>query len=341
MLQHLRANLWLVFLTVLLSSVIYPGILWLIGDTAFPEKAAGSLILDRDRRPLGSRLIAQPFTADRYFQPRPSAASYNGAASGASNWGACNPLLRDRVARQLGPIVKYRSGPRKGQPVGPDIESWLQKDLLQGSPGIVARWAEAYPTLAQNWVKADRLNGEYVLDWQKSHPSEAAAWLRDNPDHPQPKPEELAVAFWKSFSREHPGAFPVAVEKRTADGRTEKRIEPAGAGPDVQGTFFDLWLEEHPQADLEPVPADMVMASGSGLDPHITLKNALYQLDRVAGAWAERTRRPVQEVRKEIEGLLREKAEAPLGGLVGVEQVNVLETNLALKDRYAPPGEGN
>ena len=48
-----------------------------------------------------------------------------------------------------------------------------------------------------------------------------------------------------------------------------------------------------PDADLEPVPADMVMASGSGLDPHITLKNALYQLDRVAAKWAADTNRNV------------------------------------------------
>ena len=95
-----------------------------------------------------------------------------------------------------------------------------------------------------------------------------------------------------------------------------------------------MWRQEHPQADLEPVPADMVMASGSCLDPHITLKNALYQLDRVAGKWAEVTRRDPAQVRKEIEGMLNERAEAPLGGLAGVKLVNVLEMNLALRDRH-------
>ena len=75
--------------------------------------------MDADGTPIGSRLIAQPFTEDEYFQPRPSAVSYNGAASGATNWAASNYLLRDRVARMLGPIVKYRSGSKKGEPVGP------------------------------------------------------------------------------------------------------------------------------------------------------------------------------------------------------------------------------
>jgi K+-transporting ATPase ATPase C chain len=84
------------------------------------------------------------------------------------------------------------------------------------------------------------------------------------------------------------------------------------------------------------VPADMVMTSGSGLDPHITLKNALFQLDRVAAKWAEQIKRDPSQVRKEIENMLHQKAEAPLGGLVGVDLVNVLDVNLALKARYEP-----
>src|SRR6185295_9333369 len=96
---------------------LYPGVLLVLGQTIFHDKAQGSLVYDKDGKPIGSRLIAQPFTGEEYFQPRPSAVSYNAAASGASNWGANNYLLRDRVARQLGPLVKYRSGPKKGQPV--------------------------------------------------------------------------------------------------------------------------------------------------------------------------------------------------------------------------------
>ena len=84
-----------------------------------------------------------------------------------------------------------------------------------------------------------------------------------------------------------------------------------------------------------PVPADLVTTSGSGLDPHITLDNALFQLDRVAGAWAKMTGKEESQVHQEIEKLLRDSATAPLGGTVGVPLVNVLETNLALKNRYA------
>src|SRR5580692_6677954 len=126
--SHLRANLWLFGLSLLLCCVIYPGLLLGIARVAFPTQAEGSLVFDREGKPIGSRLIAQPFTADEYFQPRPSAVSYNAAASGASNWGANNYLLRDRVARQLGPIVKYRGGANAGKLVAADIEAWFQKD---------------------------------------------------------------------------------------------------------------------------------------------------------------------------------------------------------------------
>lgn len=336
MLQHLRANLWLLLLTVVICVGIYPLALFGLGQTLFQDKAEGSLLRDKNGTVVGSRLIAQPFTADEYFWPRPSAASFNAAASGASNWGANNYLLRDRVARTIGPIVKYRGGRKKGQQVGPDVETWFQKDQFAGKRGIVAQWAEAHNAVAQNWVKADKLNAEYVTRWQNEHPAEVSKWKQENADTPEPKPEDLAVPFFESYSRTFPGTFPISAERQLAGGKTEKRIAPAKEGSDIRGIFFDMWRQEHPQADLEDVPGDMVMASGSGLDPHITLKNALYQLDRVAGKWAEKGKRDPAQTHKEIKDLLQQKTEAPLGGLAGVGLVNVLEVNLALRERYAP-----
>ena len=335
MTAHLRANLWLLVLTVLLCSVLYPLAIWGIGQSVFHEKAQGSLVADAKGQTIGSRLIAQPFAADEYFQPRPSAASFNASASSPSNWAASNYLLRDRVARQLGPIVKYRSGLKKGQLVAPDIESWFQKDQFDGKPGIVAQWANAHGAVAQNWVKADKLNAAFVADWQKKHAAEVAEWIKATPDAPaEPKPEDLAVPFFTSFAKDHPGTFPSAVEHKTSDGKTEKAIEPVKEGSDIQSGFFDMWLHAHPDADLEQVPGDMVMASGSGLDPHITLANALWQLDRVAAAWAKKTGGNEANLHRDIEQLLRHNSAAPLDGLVGVPLVNVLEINLAIRDRF-------
>ncbi len=107
--------------------------MWAIGQTLFPFTANGSMVNGPDGKPVGSLLIAQPFTKDEYFWPRPSAASYDGSASASSTLAASNYLLRDRVARMLGPIVKYASGPKKGQLVAPDVEAWFQQDQYQGS----------------------------------------------------------------------------------------------------------------------------------------------------------------------------------------------------------------
>src|SRR5262245_7578112 len=82
MLSHMRANFLLLIVSVALCNVLYPAVLWIIGQTLFRDKAEGSLVYDNSGTPIGSRLIAQPFSGEGYFQPRPSAASYNAAASG-------------------------------------------------------------------------------------------------------------------------------------------------------------------------------------------------------------------------------------------------------------------
>jgi potassium-transporting ATPase KdpC subunit len=103
---------------------------------------------------------------------------------------------------------------------------------------------------------------------------------------------------------------------------------------DIAAVYFDAWRQAHADVELTPVPADMVMASASGLDPHITLASARFQLDRVAGTWAERTKQDPAKVRAVVDELLRDMAWAPLGGLAGVDLINVLEANMALRSRF-------
>jgi len=326
-LRDVEKSAWLLAVMVVLLCGLYPAALWVVGQTFFPFQANGSLLLGPDGTALGSLLIAQPFSADEYFQPRPSAAAYDAAASASSTLAPSNYLLRDRVARALGPIVKYGGGPGRGQRVGPDVERWFHADRYRGAPHIVAQWATTHPGLARAWVVADPLHEQFVNDWAKRHPETVT--LRSAAD--------LAVVFLVTFSKENPGRFLSLVTRQTPDGRPLTRLEPVQTGVDIQSTFFDMWRDEHPDADLEPVPADMVMASGSGLDPHITVQTAGYQLDRVAATWAQRTRRDPAQVREEVQALVRSKAWAPLDGLVGEPLVNVLEVNLALRARYGPP----
>ncbi len=81
----------------------------------------------------------------------------------------------------------------------------------------------------------------------------------------------------------------------------------------------------------------MVTTSASGLDPHITLDNAEYQLDRVAQKWAADKKMDPKQVHDQIEQILQANASAPLGGLVGEKFVNVLQVNLQLASRFGTP----
>ena len=337
MLRYIAKSFWLLFFSVVICCVLYPLVLWAIGQAAFPFQANGSLLTGPDGKPVGSRLIAQPFTKDEYFQPRPSAASYNAAASASSSLAASNYALRDRVARMLGPIVKYQSGVRAGQLVAPDVENWFQQDKFQGNPHIVAQWADLHNSLAQAWVNVDPKNGAYVDDWAKKHPAIVAKWIKDNPGTPQPKAADLAVLFFETFSGENPGRFPSVVTHAAADGKTQTTIELVKDGTDIQSIFFDMWRQEHPDADIQNVPGDLVTTSGSGLDPHITLQNAEFQLERVASAWAAKKKIDVSAIRKDIEEILQKNAAAPWEGLIGEKFVNVLEINLELRKLYGAP----
>jgi K+-transporting ATPase ATPase C chain len=132
------------------------------------------------------------------------------------------------------------------------------------------------------------------------------------------------------------------VETKEADGRSTRRIGPVSSDPALHANLFDLWLSDPENAkkgaDLEPAPVDMVTTSGSGLDPHITLRNALsvYQLDRVA---ARRTAPggDVAKTRADVERLARGQSFIPLSGMIGEPLVNVLELNVALDERFTTP----
>jgi K+-transporting ATPase ATPase C chain len=88
----------LVLMTVLLG-IVYPLLITGVAKVAFPRQAGGSLIYQNSKL-IGSTLIGQSFSDQKYFWGRPSATSpqpYNGLASSGSNLGPLNPALLDGV----------------------------------------------------------------------------------------------------------------------------------------------------------------------------------------------------------------------------------------------------
>jgi K+-transporting ATPase ATPase C chain len=170
---------------------IYPVFVFGAGQLLFPAKADGSIVYDSNGKPIASTLLGQTFSADKYFNPRPSAAGngYDSTSSGGSNLGALSQTLHDNVKQR---VADYR--------------------------------------------KANNLT------------------------------------------------------------------------------------------DSQLVPADAVTASASGLDPHISVKNAQLQLPRVAKA------RGMSE--GDLKTLVEKYTDGPDFGILGDAGVNIIKLNLALDGKY-------
>ncbi len=108
----------------------------------------------------------------------------------------------------------------------------------------------------------------------------------------------------------------------------------SGSGGSNKGTTNPQYLEEvslridsfliaHPYLNRQEVPAEMVTASGSGLDPHISIASANIQIKRVAQARGVKQ----EDIKKIVDSLI----ETPI---IGVPVINVLKLNIALDEKY-------
>jgi K+-transporting ATPase ATPase C chain len=120
-LKQLRTALVAVLLLTAVTGGLYPAVVTLVAQLAFPEKANGSL-LKRGDKVLGSALIGQPFSDPRYFWGRPSFTSphpYNAGASAGSNLGPLNPVLAEAVAKRVGALRE--ADPENTGPIPVDL----------------------------------------------------------------------------------------------------------------------------------------------------------------------------------------------------------------------------
>jgi len=190
-LKEIKTSLIVTAALIVICCGIYPLVIFGAGQLLFPKQANGSLVLDDQGKPIASTLLAQNYAADKYFNPRPSAAGtgYDSTSSAGSNLGATSQALHDAVQQR---VSDYRKA---------------------------------------NNLTADQL-----------------------------------------------------------------------------------------------VPADAVEASGSGLDPHISLKNAALQLPRVAKA------RGLSE--DDLKALVAKYTDGRDFGILGEPGVNIVKLNLALDGKY-------
>lgn len=85
---------------------------------------------------------------------------------------------------------------------------------------------------------------------------------------------------------------------------------------------IDTFLIHNPGIKRSDIPSDMVTASGSGLDPHISVQGAMIQIPRIAKV------RGISEDR--LTALVTTQIEKPLWGVLGTKRINVLKLNIAL-----------
>ena len=107
----LKTSILFTLITAILFGLGYPLLITGIAAVIFPHKAGGSLIL-KDGQVVGSELLAQSFTSDRYFHPRPSAAGngYDATSSGGSTLAQSNAKLVQRIQGDIDKLAAANPG---------------------------------------------------------------------------------------------------------------------------------------------------------------------------------------------------------------------------------------
>ena len=106
--NQIKPAIIMTILLTVLTGFIYPAVVWGIAQIVFPAQANGSLVI-RGGHPIGSTLIGQNFSQNKYFHPRPSAAGdkgYDATNSGGSNLGPTNQALNDAVRARVSAVSK-------------------------------------------------------------------------------------------------------------------------------------------------------------------------------------------------------------------------------------------
>jgi potassium-transporting ATPase KdpC subunit len=118
---EIRSAVFAILVLAIVCCGLYPLVVFGISQALFHDKANGSLIRDIDGTVRGSKLLAQGFTAEKYFHPRPSAAGngYDATSSGGSNLGPTSRKLNDAIKERLA-AYRTENGLSESAPVPAD-----------------------------------------------------------------------------------------------------------------------------------------------------------------------------------------------------------------------------
>ena len=163
MATFVRQRLWpavaLLLALTLITGVAYPFVVTAVAQVAFPSQANGSFVTTADGRTIGSSLIGQAFSEDRYFWGRPSAArqtdedpaGYDANSSGGSQLGPTSKKLIDRVAADVDRL-KVANG---GGPVPVDLVTTSASGLDPHITPAAAEYQVARVAVARSMAEAD------------------------------------------------------------------------------------------------------------------------------------------------------------------------------------------
>lgn len=166
LLSDVKKSLVAALALAFLCCVLYPAVVWAIGQAFFQPQAGGSLVR-RDGQIVGSEIIAQRFAGAKYFHPRPSCAGngYDATSSGGSNLGPLSKKLMEDVAARV-KAYREENGLQPDDPVPADaVEasgSGLDPDITPENALLQSRRvarARSLPVEVVRRIVADNTEG--------------------------------------------------------------------------------------------------------------------------------------------------------------------------------------
>jgi K+-transporting ATPase ATPase C chain len=152
--KELLPSIILTVLCIVLFSGVYPGVIWAIAQLS-PNKGNGTMVASAKSRQYAN--IAQSFTRDEYFWPRPSAVNYNAAGSGGSNKGPDNKEYLAIVEQRIDTFLSHNPGITRVQIPSDMVTasgSGLDPDISYDAAIIQVRRIARHRNLPENAVRS-------------------------------------------------------------------------------------------------------------------------------------------------------------------------------------------